>query len=207
MEPLFTLLKSLEPSSQVAVGFLAVLGFCAAKLFAGRTPMRVKLIVFFALFGFAGGALLLSGRNAMAQADKLAPPAAPSAAPSSGPVKNIGLLLDSVRLVGVARADGDEGWIYLGKYEGKAGHWTEGPNVGLTDPSRPPRTGEVVVVTRGTDYYDDQPRYSLFTQRWRLGRKAGTFPAGRRLMVASDTVNLGQNVWCRVRLEPPARAS
>ena len=155
MEPLFTLLKSLEPSSQVAVGFLAVLGFCAAKLFAGRTPMRVKLIVFFALFGFAGGALLLSGRNAMAQADKLAPPAAPSAAPSSGPVKNIGLLLDSVRLVGVARADGDEGWIYLGKYEGKA----------------------------------------------------GTFPAGRRLMVASDTVNLGQNVWCRVRLEPPARAS
>lgn len=204
MDALFTLIKSLEPSSQVAVGFLAVLGFCASKLFAGRTPTRVKLVVFFALIAFAGGALVLSGRNAMSQAEKLArpapaPPAAPS--PSAVPTTTLERVLEGLHPVGVVRADGDEGWVYLGKYEGKVGHWTEGPHVRLSDPSRPPRQNEVVVAQRAVDYYDDQPRYSLFKQRWRLGRKAGSFQAGRSLVVVADPLALGQNVWCRVRTQ------
>jgi hypothetical protein len=73
--------------------------------------------------------------------------------------------------------------------------------VRLPDPSRPPRQNEVVVAQRAVDYYDDQPRYSLFTQRWRLGRKAGSFPAGRSLVVVAEPLALAQNVWCRVRLQ------
>ena len=202
MDALFILLKSLEPSSQVAVGFLAVLAFCASKLFAGRTPTRVKLVVFFALIGFAGGALVLSGRNAMNQAEKVArpePPAPKASVPSPVPTSAIERVLDGLHPMGVARADSGEGWLYLGKYEGKAGHWTEGPNVRLPDPARPPRANEVVVAQRPVDFYDDQPRYSLFKQRWRLGRKAGSFAAGSALVVLADPLALGQNVWCKVR--------
>jgi hypothetical protein len=204
MDALFTLIKSLEPSSQVAVGFLAVLAFSASKLFAGRTPLRVKLVVFFSLVGFAGGALMLSGRNALSQAEKVAPPSpAQTAAPTPRAVPTSALErgLGALHPMAVAYADSSEGWLYLGKYEGKAGHWTEGPNVRLSDPSRPPHQKEVVVAQRAVDFYDDQPRYSLFRQRWRLGRKMGSFPAGRSLVVLADPIALGQNVWCKVRTQ------
>jgi hypothetical protein len=72
------------------------------------------------------------------------------------------------------------------------------PFVTLQDASRVPRSGEALTTRGGTDVYDAEPRFKLFSQSWKLGSKVGTVNGGERLSVLAAPVFVGQDVWCRV---------
>lgn len=197
MESILTLVKSLDPSSQGALAFLAVLGLCAAKLFPEATPARIKLVVFFTLVGFAGGGLLYTSRNARDQAEKADPH---EQSGQAHPVADrIGRVLGTISVVGVAHAADVEGWIFVGKYDESGRRWVEGPTVTRREPAGVPQSGELVQTLGATPVYDDRPRFSLFSQSWNLGKKLSEISTARRLEVAEAPVFVGQNVWCKVR--------
>lgn len=196
MDSVLELIKSLDPLSQGAVAFVAVLGMFATKLFPQGTPVRIKLVVFFTLVCFAGGGLVYSGYNARLQRDKADPH---EAAGAPHPVDStVGSVLESLAPMRVVHAADAEGWIFVGKYDEAAGRWAEGPTVELADAARVPGPGQTLLTTGSTQVYDDQPRFSIFTQSWKLGARISEVGAGRRLEVVGKPVFVGQNVWCRV---------
>jgi hypothetical protein len=197
LESLVTLVKSLDPSSQGAVAFLVVLGIFALRLFPKPTPVRVKLAVFFTLVGFAGGGLVYSGRNARLQAEKADPH--DKAGTPHPMAATVGAVIESLDLTGVAQAADGSGWIFVGKYDAAGRRWVEGPTVALRDPGHVPQPGDPVQTVTATSVYDDQPRFNLFSQSWKLGNQRYQLPAGRRLAIEDKPVFVGQNVWCRVR--------
>jgi len=191
-----SLIKGLDPVSQGTMALLVVLGFFAGKLFPAHTPMRIKLVVFLTLVGFAGSGLAYSIHNARVGAAMANPDAAAGKQPASG--QTTGGASSAFGLAGVAHADDGEGWIFLGKYDRDRGTWVEGPTVQLAG-SGVPRPGERLRTRRDEDVYDDQPRFNIFNQSWKLGRRVAAFPRDRWLQVTGAPVFVGHNVWCKAR--------
>jgi hypothetical protein len=196
MDSVLQLVKSLDPMSQGAVAFLAVLGVFATKLFPDGTPVRVRLVVFFTLVCFAGGGLVYSGRNARLQQDKADPHETAGVPHAVSSI--VGSLLEGLDPMGVAHAADAEGWIFVGKFDEAAGRWVEGPAVTLPDAARVPGPGQHLRTVGSTPIYDDQPRFSIFTQSWKLGAKKSEVGGGVAFGVQGKPVFVGQNVWCRV---------
>jgi hypothetical protein len=196
MESMVTLVKSLDPASQAAVAFLVVLGFLALRMFPKATPVRVRLVVFFTLVGFAGGGLAYSRRNAEFGAATASPR---DGADTPRPVAaTIGSVMQRLSMTSVVNAADNGGWIFVGKYDKSRARWLEGPTVALRDARNVPQAGDEIKTIAPSPLYDDQPRFSVFSQAWKLGAEVSEVGSGRHLTVVDTPVFVGPNVWCRV---------
>lgn len=197
------LVAQIDTPTQASVACLMIVGFVVYGLFKPESG-KLKLIALSGLL-FAAGAVLLTIHHLYHVTGPQAHPGPPgevreAALDDAGPAATAGMSVVPLPWPDANDyADSPRGWIYGGRYDRGENHWIErNIEVLSAGDAALPGQGDRVRTLARLQLYDEQPKFTIFGSKWKLGAPIQTIPEGTRLTVLEECTLIETNVWCPV---------